>query len=155
MGRNLKNIQELSTVAELKKVATSQQREIKAAYKTIDKLLKDNNKKDEKIKQLESNTPKEKKLPEKKEESAPIIRIEITPEEEIAEHQLDRLRSASKTRALTLEETRMYDLLVKNKRLSQEKSTLTVENTQYKEIPNATLLEIAGKTNNGKKEDKS
>ena len=75
----------------------------------------------------------------------PSFQFEIPAEEEIAEIQLQKLRDDSRKRKLTLEETRQYDLLVKNKRLSQEKSTVNLEKSNYREVTEADLLKIASK----------
>jgi hypothetical protein len=152
MSRKVKNIDELRTVAELKTALAGQQRELNAAYKTIDKLLKDSNKKEEKLRSLEGliqkTTPMLLPAPKKG------LIVSVSPEEEIAELQLSRLREDAQHRKLTLEEARIYDLLVKNKRLSQEKSTVTVENPSYKEVPLKDLLEIAGKVDGKSKTSK-
>lgn len=59
----------------------------------------------------------------------------ITPEEEIAELQINRLLEASKTRALSLDETRQYDLLVKNKRLAMsEPTTIEGKSSRVKDV---------------------
>lgn len=48
----------------------------------------------------------------------------LTPEEMIADFQIQRLLDVAKERTLTLDETRQYDLLVKNKRLSANDPTV-------------------------------
>ena len=48
----------------------------------------------------------------------------LTPEEMIADFQIQRLLEVAKERTLTLDETRQYDLLVKNKRLSANDPTV-------------------------------
>ncbi len=47
----------------------------------------------------------------------------INDEEEIALSQIQKLRDISRTRTLTLEEVKILDYLVKNKRLAQEQVT--------------------------------
>jgi len=151
MNKNVKNITELKEVAELQTELARLKRENKAAFKTIDKLIRNARKKDEEIVHLKSlveqNVPV---LIENKKEQK-IISIEIAPEEEIAELQLEKLRQDARNRKLTLEETRQYDLLVKNKRLSREQSTINLDNTQYKNLSETELIQIAGSANGNKK----
>jgi hypothetical protein len=121
------------------------EREVKAAILTIQKLSKDLSDKNQKIKHLEELLAKTvplipKKLPEK-----PSIQSKVTSEESIAETQLERLRQASEQRTLTLEEIRAYDLLVKNKRLSQDESTVNLQKGGYREVSDIELLKIAEK----------
>ncbi len=74
---------------------------------------------------------------------SPVIN-EVTDEEMIALKQLERLKEAAQIRPLSLEEVRIYDLLVKNKRLAQGNATDimdTVKLPQKKEE----LLKIASK----------
>lgn len=52
-------------------------------------------------------------------EGSSNIVMPITDEEEIASIQLEKLKAKSRLGELTLEETKKYDLFVKNKRLSQ------------------------------------
>lgn len=138
-----KPFDELLTVAEYKKELAKIKKELNAAYKTIDKLLKDNKLKDEKLSQMETmlqdNVPV--LVEDKKKQS--IININLSPEEEIAEIQLNKLKEASKNRALSLEEARIYDLLVKNKRLSRKESTSIVENANYRDVSEAELIKLA------------
>lgn len=133
------NVSELS-IEQLKKEVISLRRENHAAMLTIDRLLKEQNNKLEQIKHLENlisqNVPVIKKVNEK-------LTIAISSETEIAEIQLERLRQASKTRALTLEEIRAYDLLVKNKRLVLDESTINLGKNQYRDVADADLLKIA------------
>lgn len=70
--------------------------------------------------------------------------IEVSAEEEICEMQINRIRAAARERDLTLEEAKKLDLLIKNKRLSQDQSTITVEARRVPDLPEATLLQIAG-----------
>lgn len=136
----MSDIDDFKSVEELKKEVLSLSRENKAAMLTIDMLLKDANKKNEQIKHLESlvaqNVPVIKKESQK-------LSIAVSPEEEIAQVQLERLRQAAKIRILTLEETRMFDLLVKNKRLVLDESTINLGKNQYRDVADADLLKIA------------
>ncbi len=51
-------------------------------------------------------------------------KIILTPEEMIADFQIQRLLEVARERTLTLDETRQYDLFVKNKRLSANDPTV-------------------------------
>lgn len=130
--------------AQVERDLVAVKRELHAAMKTIEKLLKDLQKKNEEIAHLRTlltqtipavQAPKEDKK----------VQLEITAEEEIAVLQLQRLRQTAQQRVLTLEETRMYDLLVKNKRLSQEESTINLSKSEYRDVHDAELLQIVGK----------
>lgn len=134
------DIDDFRTKEELEKQVLMLERENKAAMLTITKLLKDLNKKCEQIAHLESLVTHN--VPVIRQEDKKII-IEITPESEIADLQLERLRTSAKTRILTLEETRMYDLLVKNKRLSQDESTINLSKSNYRDVTDTELLNLA------------
>jgi hypothetical protein len=142
------NIADLS-VEQLKKELVSLKRENKAAMLTIDRLLKDSNKKNEEIAHLQSLVAA----------AVPVVKAEpqkftatISSEEEIAELQLERLRQSAKVRALTLEETRMFDLLVKNKRLVLDESTINLGKNQYRDVSNDDLLKLAASVSDDKDE---
>lgn len=60
-----------------------------------------------------------------------LIKLYSTPEQEIVDQQIVRIRAVSRERTLTLEETKMLDLHIKNKRLLDDKSTI---NAEYKDI---------------------
>lgn len=87
--------------------ATQLAQKLKEAYEVNDELFK-------KVKHLEDILSSGK-------ESSKFI---ITPEEQIAELQINRLLNVATERTLTLDETRQYDLLVKNKRLSMSEPTV-------------------------------
>lgn len=131
------------SVEQLKKEIESLKRENRAALLTVDKLLKDLSKKTKEIEHLQSlvsqTVPVLKKEPDK-------VVSNVTPEEEIAELQLERLRLAARNRTLTLEEARMYDLLVKNKRLSQDESTINLSRANYRDVSDEDLIQIAQKS---------
>jgi hypothetical protein len=75
-----------------------------------------------------------------------MIMINPTDEELIADVQLRQLKDVATMRALTLEEVKKYDLLVKNKRISQNPmNTIDVKASQMAQLPKAKLLEIAAK----------
>lgn len=135
------DVAELS-VEQLKRECEALRRENRAAMLTVDKLLKDLNKKREEIAHLQSLVAS----------AVPVIQApkpaaapEMSPEESIAEIQLNKLHQAAKTRSLTLEEVRTYDLLVKNKRLAQEKSTQNVSQGSFRDVSDIELAKIAGK----------
>jgi hypothetical protein len=140
MAKNVTDLDEHKSLDQLSKEVLSLKRENQAAMKTIEKLLKDLSKKNEEIAHLQTlvSTAVPVKVPEKKKNA-----FQFTPEEEIAMIQLDRLRKIAATRALTLEETKIYDLLVKNKRLSQDESTVNLSKAQYRDVSEVDLLQIA------------
>lgn len=149
MSSNVTDLDEFKSVDQLKREITSLKRENHAAMKTIDKLLKDLNLKAEQIKHLEGLIN----------QAVPVVVKEsniitsVTPEEEIAQLQLERLRKAAQSRTLTLEETRMFDLLVKNKRLAQDESTINLSKASYRDVSDAALLQIAGKDESSDSDD--
>lgn len=155
MASNKNNLKSLRTIADHKKELAKLEKENRAAYKTIDKLIADNKKKEEEIdhlkKLLEDSVPVlvEDKKPQE------TISFNITPEETIAHSQLRRLEETAMKRDLTLEETRKYDLLVKNKRLAQEQSTVNLNKQNYKELDDSKLIEIAGAVDESKGKSKS
>lgn len=151
MADKIADFDEFKTLEQLKRELITLKRENVAALKTIDKLLKDLNQKAEEIKSLQSLVS----------QTVPVIKkgekldLSVTPEEEIAALQLERLRSAARNRTLTLEETRMFDLLVKNKRLSQDESTINLSKANYRDVTDAALLKIAGKNESDESDNNS
>jgi predicted nucleic acid-binding Zn-ribbon protein len=115
--------------------------ELDAAFKTIKKLMKDLSDAHQKIQHLEDML---KRAPLPVIQKPKTIVQPVTVEAEIADMQLDRLREAARQRTLTLEETRMYDLLVKNKRLSQDESTVNLAKSGYRDVEDIELLKIVG-----------
>lgn len=140
MSQNVSDLEEFKTVEELKKEILALKRENKAYNLTVDKLLKDGNQKNEQIKHLESLVSQN--VPVIKHENQKLS-IAVMPEEEIAQIQLERLRQSAKVRPLTLEEVRMFDLLVKNKRLVLDESTINLGKNQYRDVADAELLKLA------------
>jgi hypothetical protein len=138
------DLEEFKSIDQLKRELTSLKRENNAAMTTINKLLKDISQKNEEVKHLQSLVSQT--VPVIKKDSPPIITT-LTAEEEVAILQLERLRQAAKNRTLTLEEVRMFDLLVKNKRLTQDESTINLSKASYRDVSDATLLQIATKDN--------
>jgi hypothetical protein len=72
------------------------------------------------------------------------IANEVTDEEMIALKQLERLKEAAQIRPLSLEEVRIYDLLVKNKRLAQGKETGIIDTVKLPQDKKE-LIKIAAK----------
>lgn len=133
------------TLAELEKENLSLKRENVALHKTVEKLLKEMNKKSEEIAHLTNLVSQTVPVVQSPKHEGKKLVVAITAEEEIAEFQLERLRQAAKIRALTLEETRMFDLLVKNKRLSKDESTINLSKGSYREVTEAELVKLAEK----------
>ncbi len=140
MSKTVTDLEEYKSLDQIKKEMLSLKRENQAAMKTIEKLLKDLSKKNEEISHLQSLVSQAVpvKVPDKKK-----ISVEISAEEEIAMIQLNKLRQVAQSRALTLEETKIFDLLVKNKRLSQDESTVNMSKASYRDVSEIDLLQIA------------
>lgn len=72
------------------------------------------------------------------------LALPVSDEEEIASIQIARLKTISKERQLTLEEVRIFDFLVKNKRLSKEDSTEIISTNELpKNLDKKQLIQIA------------
>lgn len=70
---------------------------------------------------------------------------EIIPsEEEIALVQLERLRDIARQRLLSSEEAKIYDILVKNLRLSQGQPTTMNADYTKESLDDSRLIEVAG-----------
>lgn len=112
-----------------------------AAMKTITKLIMEMAEKNEKIKHLEEML---------KRSPLPVVRNDnkltqiASPEQQIAMTQIERLRLASEQRSLTLEEAKLFDILVKNKRLAEDKSTANVSKGTYRDVDDIELMKIVG-----------
>lgn len=148
---NVVNLEEIKTLDQLKKELAAQQRETKAAMLTVQKLLKDISTKNDEIKHLQSLLNQTVPVMVASHENKSVGLIEISAEEEIAENQLERLRQTAAQRPLTLEETKIYDILVKNKRLTQDDSTLTLAKHGIRDVASSDLLQLAGKTDGSTK----
>lgn len=135
---NKKNLHDLLNVAELKKEIVKLQRENKAAFTTIDKLMRQLDQKDQSISSLENYNSK----------GSELIKINLNSEESIAEIELSRLEAISKDRALTLEETKKYDIFVKSKRSREGKKSVIDVNARDLELKTDDLLKIVGTSNN-------
>lgn len=108
MKKTIKDVQEnFEKNFELVKL----EKENKGLHETIDKLLKEI----DKLRAL--HVPAQSK----------VIKLNATPEEEILDQQINFLQQASRIRMLEVNEAKMLDLYIKNKRLIQEKSTLNAE----------------------------
>lgn len=134
------DLTEIKELDQLKREFEMLKRENNAALKTIDKLLKDLNKKNEEIKHLQGliNQTVPVIVPEQKK----LTKKASKPEQEIADAQLELLRNASQIRPLTLEEIKMYDLLVKNKRLAQTEPK-NAEQGVYRDVKDIELIQVA------------
>lgn len=150
MADDVTNLDDKKVIEQLKREIIALKRENVAAMQTIQKLLKDLNKKTEENAQIQEMLAQNVPVITKE---TPKIAETISAEEEIADYQLEKLRNAARTRSLTLEEVRMYDLLVKNKRLGQGKSTENHSKGEYREIDVIELMKIAPppKTNQDEK----
>jgi len=132
------------SLEQLKNKVVSLERENRAAFATIDRLLKDLNTKREEIDHLTSLVSQT--VPVVQPKASPVA--DVAPEESIAEIQLAKLREISNKRTLTLEEVRTFDLLVKNKRLTQEKSTQNFSKGSFRDVSEVELIKIAQSKSN-------
>jgi hypothetical protein len=94
----------------------------------------------------------------KDKKSKKLIRLgDLSTELEIAEIQLEKLREVARERPLTLDETRQFDLLVKNIRLIRGDATAISGESKKLIADEAELLEIAStvppEQEDGEKED--
>lgn len=137
--------------AQLKEQNTRLERELRAAVVTVEKLLKSIREKDDRIKHLESLVKSAVPVVVPKQDK--LVQNVMAPEEEISDVQLHRLREISRERQLTLEETKMYDLLVKNKRLSQEGTQPKSQKPTFRDVKDADLLEIVGRPIDAEEKD--
>lgn len=80
-----------------------------------------------------------------------IVNRELSPEEEIIDLQIERLRQKSRLQELSLDETRMLDIHIKNKRLIEKKSTINADFKKIGEdLSDDELLELAEGSSNDK-----
>ena len=149
MAKTIEEIKNITSISTLKTELIRVNRELKAAYKTIDKLIRETKEKDEKLGHME--TLLEQNVPVLIENKAPQTIIEVAPpaEEEIAVLQLEKLRNDARKRKLTLEESRQYDIYVKNLKLSKE-NVIEAKKTTYTDVSEEELLKAIGP-----KDDKS
>jgi len=71
---------------------------------------------------------------------------EVSTEEVICIEQIERLKTKSAERELTLEEVKRLDLLVKNLKLVREESTIVVSGPRADDLSEAELVQIATQT---------
>lgn len=77
-----------------------------------------------------------------------VPEIITTPEQELLETQILKLNTISRTRDLNLEEVKKLDLLIKNKRLLQKKSTSNNEIILPERLSDDELMRIAESVEN-------
>jgi hypothetical protein len=112
--KNAKTLEkDFKSKAVLEKTITQLREKNKALEETVSKLLAEV----DRLKGIDKNK---------------VVKLELSPEQEILEVQIMRLQQASRERSLTYDETRMLDLHIKNKRLLEDKSTI---NADYKTLP--------------------
>lgn len=100
---------------------------------------------DKYIQVLDENEELKKQLKEaKKEKLVQKLSEEMSPELSIADLELKRLLERSMAGELSLEDIKKYDLLVKNKRLAQEKSTSNISGSATEVIDVTDLVLAAG-----------
>lgn len=140
------NIHELAQSAAEKHLAESYVQLEKKAIglsETIQKLLKEIESREDEIthlKQLLTSFSSQPSL------TGLVTVNPISDEELIADIQLRKLKEKAKISELTLDETRRYDLFVKNKRLAQGDATTISGNKVESNSPNKSkLLELASK----------
>lgn len=111
-----------------------------AMSKTIDELVKALELKEDEIIQLKNMLNKS--IPT----VGSAIDMILSDEEVIADIQLRKLKDSARTRELTLDEIRKFDLLVKNKRLAQgNATTIDGQAKNIKQLNQTELLKIASK----------
>jgi len=102
------------------------EKENKALHETVSKLIDEVNR----LSGLDTNG---------------VITLKLTPAQEIVEIQIERLRTMSRERILSLEESKMLDLYIKNKRLMDDANSIPADYERVPEgITDEDLLEIAG-----------
>lgn len=120
----------------LEKTVLTLEKENKALKDTVSKLLKEIDRLNEMDKTKSALT------------------LNLSPEMEILEIQIHRLKAKSRERDLSLEESKMLDLYIKNKRLLGENEPL---DANYSRVPDGVtdedLLEIAGYVENEEETD--
>ena len=85
------------------------------------------------------------------------IKINVTPEEQIIDEQIALLQRASMVRALEINEVKMLDMYIKNKRLLSEKSTMNADFTSLPDtnLSDEALLALVEGSNNAETEENS
>ena len=69
-----------------------------------------------------------------------LIKLDLTPEQEIVELQIGRLQAISRERILTLDETRTLDLHIKNKNALDKKASKDVT-PEYTDLTDTTSVD--------------
>lgn len=126
-----KQMQETLTSEEWQKFSTAQMQQLEAYNREIAILKQKNAQLEHLLKQ-----------------KTPGLVQPLTPEEIICIEQIDRLRNASQTRELGLEEVKRLDLLVKNLKLIREGNTIVVTNNNQDKISEAELVAIIKRDSN-------
>lgn len=113
----------------------------KGLMDTVDHLLKEIESREEEISHLKKLLNNSINNP-----TSSLIEVNLSDEEFIADMQLRKLKDIAKTKQLTLDEIRMFDLLVKNKRLAQGNATTIDGNAKsVKQLGPTELLKLASK----------
>lgn len=76
-------------------------------------------------------------------DTATVTKLFLRPEDEILAIQIQQIQAISRERKLTLEEVKTLDLLIKNKRLGENKSTSNSELTLPGKLSDDELMRIA------------
>ena len=143
---------EFKTMGDYQTKIAEQKKLIDGLQKTVNKLMKEIDFRDEKLKSLESmlsqNVPVILDNPNNSFDS-------VSPEEEIYEYQIDSLRNQAKSRDLTLEEARKLEIFVKNKRIAQEDRINNAKVVEPTDVDTEELLKIASGVDNEQGKDKS
>ena len=114
---------------------------------TVDTLIKQLEQKEQEITFLKSA------MRQLESPSDGLIMINPSDEELISDIQLRKLKDSATMRELTLEEVKKFDLLVKNKRLSQNVAPIIdTRKQEMKELPKEKLIEIAMKSKKSSEE---
>lgn len=126
------NILELKKQFEEKTKAKDLKQFAAAQYTLIEKLMSENKSLKEKNEHLENIVKKQIQ-----------DSMRLSPEEMICLEQIDRLKSKSRDRELTLEEAKKLDILVRNLKLIREESTIVVSHSDPSGIKESELVAIA------------
>ncbi len=133
---DIADLDQHKSVEQLNKELLVLKRENHAAMQTITKLLRDLSKKSEELDHLRSLVT----------QTVPVVvnkknEVAVPAKDDIALSQLERLRKISNERILTLEEARMFDILVKAQQAPKE----TKGHANYRDISDIELVKIAEK----------
>lgn len=120
-----KQFEEKTKVKDLKEFASSQ-------YKLIENLVSENKLLKEKNEYLEQAL-----------QNYVQKSMRLSPEEMICIEQIDLLKTKSRNRELTLEETKRLDILVRSLKLIREESTVIVSHSDPSGVKESELVAIA------------